>query len=231
MEEIFGPIELSNSGKNLANLIANNWRTKLLLSNWRGGTAANWHGNFLGKHLKELIKDQELKNTLANFTNNNLYKVWKSNIFYKRPGFSYKGINWHHDKHFQEDNKNIDFKEIGNHISVLIAISNIDKETGIFRYIPGSVESKNLKRNITPSHLKNKKDHFKPIAEEYDYDSHAKTLEIKHGNFIVFHSALIHGSAPATSLVKGRMAIVLRLIKREKTVPNELLKGSYCINI
>ncbi len=230
-EEICGPIELSDSGKKLSRFISKNWRTKLLLSNWRGGTAANWHSNFLGKHLKELIKDPVLKDTLSNFTNNKKYKIWRSNIFYKRPGFPYKGINWHHDKHFQENDRDIDFREIGTHISLLIAISNIDKQTGIFRYIPGSVKSSEIKRNISPSHLKSKKDHFKPIIEDFDYDKNSKSLEIKDGNFIVFHSALIHGSAAATSIEKGRMGIVLRLIKRDKKVSDKLLKGSPCLDI
>ena len=124
IKEISGTIELSDYGKKLVFHISKNWRTKILVSNTRIGSADNWHSNFLGKHLKMLLKDKVLKNAVEDFTNNKEYKIWKSNIFHKRPGFKYKGVNWHHDKHFQENDRDIDFQEIGDHISILIAISD-----------------------------------------------------------------------------------------------------------
>ena len=52
-----------------------------------------------------------------------------------------------------------------------------------------------------------------------------------HGNFIIFHSSLIHGSAPAINTKKGRIGLVIRLVKENKVVPEILLRGSKTLKI
>ena len=79
-------------------------------------------------------------------------------MFSIKKGREYKGVDWHHDKHFQDANKKIDFNELGDHLSILIAISDITKETGIFRYIPNSsTKDRFTDRNEKPYHLKSRK--------------------------------------------------------------------------
>ena len=231
-DEIFGPKTLSHKGRETISKISSSLRTKLLLINWQRGSATNWHTNLLGRHLIELIKDTEIKKAIKVFTKSTNYKVWRSNIFYKRSNHSYPGIDWHHDKHFQDSDLDINFNELGNHISVLIAVSDINKETGIFKYIPGTASNNVfIKRNIKPYHLKNKKEHFEPINSNFDYEQNSKTLEINHGNFIIFHSALIHGSYPGKSVSKGRLGIVLRLTKKNIIIPKKLLRNSSTIDL
>ena len=234
MDEIYGPAKLSKEGEILATNISKDIKTKLIILNRKLGTSLNWHSNFLGGNLRKLIKDPEIKKAIKLFTKDTKdtkYKIWRSNVFYKKKGKEYKGVDWHHDKHFQDSNKKIDFNELGDHLSILIAISDITKETGIFRYIPNSsTKARFIERNEKPYHLKSKKEHFAPLDIDIDYQSVSKELPIMHGTFIIFHSSLIHGSAPAINTKKGRIGLVIRLVKENKEVPKILLRGSKTLN-
>lgn len=149
------------------------------------------------------------------------YRLWRTNLFQRFPGNFHPGVGWHHDKHFQSANIDIDFSEFGHHLSVLIALDQIDLSNGIFQYLPASHIGYNpqFMRDSRPYHLRPYQDHYLPITA--DTSSTAIQMLIPKAHFCLFHSALIHGSASSIGKY-GRTSMVGRLAHTSCSIPPEL---------
>lgn len=146
------------------------------------------------------------------------YRLWRTNFFERRAGVAHPGVGWHHDKHFQDGDLPVDFAEAGNHISIVIALDQIDHSNGTFQYIPGSFGAaiSGFSLDSRPYHQRPAADHFLQLPEALA--AQAVLLPIPSGHFCLFHSALLHGSI-ASDGAAARTSMVGRLVHNHCTIP------------
>lgn len=154
--------------------------------------------------------------------------VWRSNMFYKAP----TGINgaipveivWHHDTHFGNGDEDIDFTAL-DHVSILVALRDIDEHSGMLQYIPGSHVDVDLHSSLPdgnrPFHLKPLERHFYKLLPEVE--KRAVNLPIPEGHFAVFHSSLIHRSLPVPANGRARMSLAFRFARSPERLNVPLL--------
>ncbi len=113
----------------------------------------------------------------------------------------------------------MDFTEVGDHISIVIALDQIDHRNGPFQYIPGSFRAPipGYNHDSRPYHLRPPADHFLPLPEALA--SQAVVLPIPAGHFCLFHSALLHGST-ASAGAAARTSMVGRLVRSHCAIPS-----------
>lgn len=169
-----------------------------------------------------LLRDPALFEKLSFFSESN-YKLWRTNGFYKSTTSSNE-VAWHHDKHFQNGDESIDLRELGQHISVLIALDDVHEGNGAFEYVCGShKDDLTLNRDLRPYHLKNTDEHF--INVPMDAVS-VNLLPMKKGQFALFHSALLHRTKPYLYGDK-RVNLVARLCSQNVVIPDKLLRSKF----
>lgn len=146
------------------------------------------------------------------------YKLWRTNFFQRHQGTPHAGVAWHHDKHFQDGDAQINYHETGDHISILIALDDMDADSGLFHYIPGSHigELPDYQRDPRPYASRPPQDHFPTLPESVL--SQAAQMEIPRLHFCLFHSALLHHTAPSDGK-KDRISMIGRLARLHCNIP------------
>ncbi|MDO6617621.1 SDR family NAD(P)-dependent oxidoreductase [Shewanella sp. 6_MG-2023] len=146
------------------------------------------------------------------------FNLWRSNFFVKKTGSA--EVAWHHDKHFENGNQDINFNDLTSHLSILVAVTDMEAGGGVFEYIKGTHISNGLaERDSRPFHLRSIDNHFINLSESLI--SNKTTLPLKKGQFVLFHSALLHRSL-AFNHGNTRISMIGRLAKNNLEIPVEL---------
>lgn len=180
-------------------------------------------GSFQNVHTKSaacraLLSSSELAHAITDCFGDNL-KIWRTNSFKKVAGSG--EVAWHHDRHFEDGHEPINFGNLENHFSVLIALTDMDAETGIMEFIPGSHRHEAWpERDIRPFHKRELSEHFYTVPDSLL----AKRIKmpLKKGQCLLFHSGLLHRSLPAAADAGTRYSLVARLCTRNTMIPSEL---------
>jgi NAD(P)-dependent dehydrogenase (short-subunit alcohol dehydrogenase family) len=179
--------------------------------------------NFKNLHIKSEICQSLLSSPLiADFVSayfGKSLKLWRTNCFKKVNGSG--EVSWHHDRHFENADAKVTFSNLGNHFSILLAVTDMTEETGIMEFIPGShLPVPGFKRDERPFHQRAIQEHFLDIPEELL--AKRVSIPLKRGEFILFHSGLLHRSLPAQGVDVNRYSMVARLCTADTLIPNEL---------
>lgn len=176
---------------------------------------------YINRHLdlsqvKKITEDQNLILCLKTLCRQDL-ALWRTKIFFKEVGS--KRINWHHDKHFQDDQQElIDLNDISSHFSVLVALNDMTEENGAFQVLPRSHKSLDgFDRDLRIKTLRSSKSHFLEELPQ-DFQNQVETITLKEGQFIIFHSSLYHRSL-AYSSGNPRMSIAMRFMASNISLP------------
>jgi ectoine hydroxylase-related dioxygenase (phytanoyl-CoA dioxygenase family) len=175
----------------------------------------------LNRHLdlppfQSLVRDNNLIYCLKNLCRPDLL-LWRSNIFIKEPGAPI--IHWHHDKHFEDRQKeNIDLNDTESHFSVLVALDDMTETNGAFQVLPQSHRPlEGLERDLRIKTKKSSGEHFIEQLPPEFADS-AITIPLEKGQFVIFHSGLLHRSLRYES-GEPRMSIALRFVASDVKMP------------
>lgn len=171
------------------------------------------------EEISSIFSDKNLLDKVLEAFGDNLL-IWRSNFFVKQKESGF--IEWHHDRHFENAEYPIDFKNFSNHFSILIAISDMTEKEGIMEFIPGSHRHiDGLERDTRPYHLRPLEEHFVNLPEKVLRQR--VQVSLKAGQFLLFHSGLLHRSLPYRSVGK-RISMIGRLAKSGTTIPLALAK-------
>lgn len=146
------------------------------------------------------------------------FVLWRTNFFGKGLNARTMGeIGWHHDKHFQDGASDLDFTEIGAHLSVLIAMKDMTLENGAFEILPGSHRPMpGLQRDTRPFYLGPPKCHYVDMPAALE--TQRVQIALKRGEFVLFHSALVHRSLPFSAGLP-RISMTGRLARTDIVIP------------
>ena len=176
--------------------------------------ARNRHANpLIDRHMdvaaiRKLFFDANVQSVVAENFGNDLF-VWRTNFFVKSEDAG--GANsWHHDRHFENGSAPINLYDTNNHFSLLVALTDIDMNSGRIEYMKGShlpIDGfdRDLSRHIrgTPEVLE---DRITPLL-------------FKRGQFVVFYSSLMHRSL-AFSGGEGRISMAARIARVDTEIPD-----------
>ena len=147
------------------------------------------------------------------------YRLWRTNVFSKSKLIEGE-IAWHHDKHFQNEDMDIDFCELGEHVSILVSLNDVHEGNGPLEYISGTHrEIDGFKRDKRPFHLKKLDEHFIDIPKKLM--GNKKTMLMKKGQFALFHSALLHKTSGYSS-GDLRRNLIGRFAAENVSIPSSL---------
>ena len=166
---------------------------------------------------KQIITDSAIITLVAGLFGSG-YQLWRTNFFSRKSGVPHPGVAIHHDKHFQNGSELVNFEELGDHLSVVIALDAIDSRNGRFVYLPGSHNGApaGMNRDSRPFELRPIEDHFPDVPLEHA--NHFEELNLPAASFCLFHSALLHGSRPSDGEA-GRTSMVGRLVRTHCVIP------------
>ncbi|MEH6648375.1 phytanoyl-CoA dioxygenase family protein [Sulfitobacter sp.] len=149
------------------------------------------------------------------------FKLWRSAFFSKSEGSG--EIGWHHDKHFEAGDADIQLNTIGGHYSILFGLTDITHTTGLLEIIPGTHRDVyNVQRDTRPFHLRPASAH---ILTDLPIEAMAmrRPVPIPAGCFMIFHSAMLHRSLSHTSGAR-RLGMAIRLVHQDREIPAPLAK-------
>ncbi|MFA3790787.1 SDR family NAD(P)-dependent oxidoreductase [Aliiglaciecola sp. SL4] len=170
------------------------------------------------ENCQKLISENTISAKIQESFGDNL-KVWRTNCFKKTDGSG--EVKWHHDRHFENADDDIDFSNLTNHFSILIALTDIDEASGIMEFIPGShLQQEGYTRDTRPYHKRPLNQHFLNVPA--DLIEKRITIPLKRGEFMLFHSGLSHRSLPALGSNVKRCSMVARLCVSNTVIPPEL---------
>ena len=166
---------------------------------------------------KQIITDHSITSLVVDLFGSG-YRLWRTNFFSRQLGAPHPGVAIHHDKHFQNGNSLVNFDELGDHLSVVIALDAIDSRNGRFVYLPGSHNGSpsGMNRDPRPFELRPIDDHFPDVPLELV--EQLEELSLPAASFCLFHSALLHGSRPSDGEA-GRTSMVGRLVRSHCMIP------------
>ena len=166
---------------------------------------------------RQVIADGAIREKVRDLFGSGL-RLWRTNFFQRQRGQVHPGVGWHHDKHFQDGDAPVDFEEVGDHVSILIGLDQIDQRNGPFHYIPGSFRGAlaGCRRDTRPFSQRPIEAHFLQLPEALL--NQVVQITIPAGHFCLFHSALLHGSAPSAGL-SARTSMVGRLARQHCRIP------------
>ena len=204
---LFGPVPLSRPGQLLLQ--------PLIAAATTAASPCNLHSHC--ELAREVICDSAIRQSVGQLFGGG-YQLWRTNFFHRSAGSPHPGVGWHHDKHFQSADGPVDFSEIGDHISIVIALNQIDQRNGPFQYIPGSFTAAlpGYHRDTRPYHKRRLEEHFPALPAELT--AMAVLMPIPAGHFCLFQSALLHGSAPSEGAA-SRTSMVGRLVRSHCQIP------------
>eukprot|EP01093_Parvamoeba_rugata_P008762 TRINITY_DN2485_c0_g2_i1.p1 TRINITY_DN2485_c0_g2~~TRINITY_DN2485_c0_g2_i1.p1 ORF type:complete len:464 (+),score=82.35 TRINITY_DN2485_c0_g2_i1:157-1548(+) len=183
------------------------------------------NGEFKNFHLNSetclrLLSSPELKGRVDKHFGTEL-QLWRTNSFKKVDGSG--EVAWHHDRHFENGDSTIDYANLSNHFSILIALTDMDDASGVMEFIPGShLPQVDYKRDVRPFHKRTLSEHFLDIPEPL-LEKRVK-VPLKKGQFMLFHSGLLHRSLPALGEGIHRYSLVARLCHHSTNIPEALAK-------
>lgn len=195
-------------------------------------STAALRGNYKDRHLdckplKALFEDSMLRSTIRKCFGMNLL-LWRTNFFMKDDAKNSREIRWHHDKHFQSGDEYLDFSEIDTHFSVFIALKDVTATNGALELLSGShQEIDGFVRDKRPYHQKSIQEHFVSVPQHLL--SRVVQIEMKAGQYLLFHSALLHRSLPYRS-GPSRVAVIGRLVRAGIGLPAEISKLSTVVS-
>ncbi|MBJ2130622.1 SDR family NAD(P)-dependent oxidoreductase [Alteromonas sp. IB21] len=179
-------------------------------------------GNYKNIHVTNplclrLVSDKMISESISQNIFGNLV-LWRTNCFEKERGS--KEIGWHHDRHFEDGDEMLDFANIRNHFSVLIALNDMDETSGLMEFVLGSHKPvSGFERSLAPFHAKTLDEHFIELPEHLL----ARRIQVpmKKGQFLIFHSGIIHRSLASTS-DNRRYSLAARLCRNFNNIPPAL---------
>jgi len=167
---------------------------------------------------RKLLSSEKLTQSISSLFGEDLL-VWRTNSFKKKAGDG--EISWHHDRHFENNEESIDFTNLDNHFSILIALTDMDESNGLMEFIPGSHSLESWpERDKRPFHHRELKEHFQDIPSTLV--ERKVSVPLKAGQFMLFHSGLLHRSLPASECTGNRYSLVARLCRKGTVIPNDL---------
>ena len=192
-------------------------------------------GGYKNIHVKselarEIITDSKIRSLFYELFGSG-YNLWRSNCFHRSPNNlnSHSGVPMHHDKHFQNGDSLVDFDELGDHVSIIIALDDINSSNGLFSYIPNSmIPIDSYKRDSRPYHKRLNSEHFLELPKRLILQT--KLMAIPRNHFCLFHSGLLHGSIQSQNPEHAaHISLVGRVAKKTCEVPSELAVKSEII--
>jgi NAD(P)-dependent dehydrogenase (short-subunit alcohol dehydrogenase family) len=169
---------------------------------------------------RRLLSAPELKSQVEQSFGKELL-LWRTNSFKKTDGSG--EVEWHHDRHLEHGDAPIDFSNLGNHFSILVALTDMDDASGVMEFIPGShLPQEDYVRDERPKHLKTQEEHFLEIPAHLLEQK--VRVPLKKGQFLLFHSGLLHRSLPALGVGIHRYSLVARLCHNSTNIPEVLVK-------
>lgn len=167
---------------------------------------------------RKLLSSQELTKSISSVFGEDLL-LWRTNSFKKKAGDG--EISWHHDRHFENSEQPIDFTNLDNHFSILVALTDMNESNGLMEFIPGSHLLDSWPgRDNRPFHHRELKEHFQKIPSALV--ERKVSVSLKTGQFMLFHSGLLHRSLPATEYSGNRYSLVARLCRKGTAIPRDL---------
>lgn len=164
--------------------------------------------------IRNVFFDKQLHSIVCSLSDRR-WLLWRSNFFQKESNAG--EIGWHHDKHFQAENQQIDFDEIGSHLSILIAMDDMHEKNGALEIIPRSHRSiAGFARDARPFHMRTLQEHFLNVPNALQRQRTAVSL--RRGQFLLFHSALLHRSLPYFE-GNARISMIGRLVSDGVQLP------------
>ena len=133
--------------------------------------------------------------------------IWRTNFFVKSDG---TGQNkWHHDRHFENGFAPIDLYDTHNHFTVTFALTDIGMDQGRVEYVKGSHQPiSGFDRDI-PRHF---------LEAPAVIQDRVTPLPMKRGEFVLFHSSLLHRSLEFGSGAR-RMSMAGRIARNGTEIP------------
>lgn len=182
-----------------------------------GGAYKNIHVK--SGHCQKLLSAPMLASKIRELFGNELV-LWRSNAFKKVSGSG--EVKWHHDRHFENADDSVDFSNVSNHFSILLALTDMNADTGLMEFIPGShLPSEGYNRDTRPFHTRTIDEHFLEIPD--DLLKKRIQVPLKKGQFMLFHSGILHRSLPAASDKELlRYSLVARLCRNSTVIPHAL---------
>ena len=118
--------------------------------------------------------------------------IGRSNSFKKED--SGGEIQWHHDRHFEDGEQAINYGNLHNHFSILLALTQIDEKSGVMEFIPGShLPKSDYERDTRPFHKRTLTEHFLDVPDQsglllYVYTSNWfwQYFKFKLENYVVY---------------------------------------------
>jgi NAD(P)-dependent dehydrogenase (short-subunit alcohol dehydrogenase family) len=206
---LIGPFELNQ------NEMVNRLIRQLDVAN---GQFKNFHMN--SETCRCLLSAPALKSQVEQSFGKDLL-LWRTNSFKKTDGSG--EVEWHHDRHLEDGDAQIDFSNLGDHFSILVALTDMDDASGVMEFIPGShLPQEGYARDERPFHMRPLGEHFLEIPTQLL----AKRVKVplKKGQFLLFHSGLLHRSLPAFGEGIHRYSLVARLCHHSTIIPEVLAK-------
>lgn len=170
---------------------------------------------------QRLVSDKEISERISQNVGDDLV-LWRTNCFEKENGS--EEIRWHHDRHFEDGDEMLDFSNIKNHFSVLIALTDMDETSGLMEFVLGShLPDRSFDRSLAPFHAKTLDEHFIELPEHLL----AKRVQVpmKKGQFVIFHSGIIHRSLASIN-DERRYSLAARLCRSFNNIPPDLASPS-----
>jgi NAD(P)-dependent dehydrogenase (short-subunit alcohol dehydrogenase family) len=182
------------------------------------GQFKNFHLN--SETCRRLLSSVELNTPVAQYFGKDLL-LWRTNSFKKTDGSG--EVEWHHDRHLEHGDAPIDFSNLGNHFSILVALTDMDDASGVMEFIPGShLPQEDYVRDERPFHMRTMREHFIEIPNHLL--EKRVSVPLKKGQFLLFHSGLLHRSLPAFGVGIHRYSLVARLCHNSTNIPEALAK-------
>ncbi|MEP2651768.1 MAG: SDR family NAD(P)-dependent oxidoreductase [Paraglaciecola sp.] len=167
---------------------------------------------------QKVLNSVNVKSQIEKAFGSNL-NLWRSNCFKKVDGSG--EVSWHHDRHFENADENIQFENLADHFSILIAVTDMNEQTGIMEFLLGShLPTDGYSRDVRPYHLRSASEHFLQLPEWLI--TQRVQVELKAGQFMLFHSGLLHRSLPAEGNTQARFSMVARFCNRLTQIPEAL---------
>jgi NAD(P)-dependent dehydrogenase (short-subunit alcohol dehydrogenase family) len=206
---LIGPFELNQ------NEMVNRLIRQLDVAN---GKFKNFHMN--SETCRCLLSAPALKSQVEQSFGKDLL-LWRTNSFKKTDGSG--EVEWHHDRHLEYGDAQIDFSNLGNHFSILVALTDMDDASGVMEFIPGShLPQEGYARDERPFHMRTLGEHFIEIPNHL-LEQRVR-VPLKKGQFLLFHSGLLHRSLPAFGEGIHRYSLVARLCHHSTIIPEVLAK-------
>ena len=157
------------------------------------------------KAMRDLCLDDNVKAVVSEHFGDNLF-IWGSVFQLKSEGVS-ENI-WHHDRAYENGRDQITLYDTTNHFSILFALTDIGHGAGRIEYVKGSHQ---------PIDGWNRDIRFMKQVPDMLNDR-IETLTMKRGEFVVFHSQIMHRSLPF-EYGEPRISLAVRLARKGTEIP------------